>query len=380
MEISIAERREHAIRFHIAASRGAQEVWVESSEKLSGCGGNAALAIALPAAIAAGEALKVAAPVSPRIAGRLGELAAIYAAWIPLWPPHRALGEVPVAVEEVGEGEAGGGGGPASMLFYSGGLDGTYSLGKHYHPITHLTAVHGFDIPLGSRFEAVAANLRRTSARSGKQAVVVKTNVREFSDRYAAWAMYHGAALAGVALLHEPGEAIIGSSYTYADLHPWGSHPLLDPLWSTAHTRIVHDGCEADRLQKIVFLKRTHPELLSHLRVCWQGGAETNCGHCEKCIRTALDLMLAGASEDCESLPRTVSPAQIRKLDLGAGYLFWRHFPESGLPRELRAAAASVVSNHEYGLPPFDGSLGSRLRRYRAAFRRSAGAVRALGK
>ena len=38
---------------------------------------------------------------------------------------------------------------------------------------------------------------------------------------------------------------------TYAHLGPLGSHPLLDPLWSSEDVELVHDGCEATRLDKL---------------------------------------------------------------------------------------------------------------------------------
>ena len=55
---------------------------------------------------------------------------------------------------------------------------------------------------------------------------------------------YHGAALAtvGHALADVLGEVLIPGSYAEADLHPWGTHPDLDPLWSGSAVRFVHDA------------------------------------------------------------------------------------------------------------------------------------------
>jgi hypothetical protein len=71
------------------------------------------------------------------------------------------------------------------------------------------------------------------------------------------WKLYHGAALAAVALLFQDrlGKILIPPTYSYADLLPWGSHPLLDPLWSTEQTTIEHEGCEATRVEKAAYIQ-----------------------------------------------------------------------------------------------------------------------------
>jgi hypothetical protein len=56
-----------------------------------------------------------------------------------------------------------------------------------------------------------------------------------------------------------------------------------------------------------------HPALVDALRVCYQEGAEgANCGHCEKCVRTQLELRVLG-------LPTTAaSPSPMTPDDLEA--------------------------------------------------------------
>src|SRR5699024_362216 len=42
-----------------------------------------------------------------------------------------------------------------------------------------------------------------------------------------------------------------------------------------------------------------------NLRVCFANRTDTqNCGQCEKCVRTAINLRIAGAGDLCTSFPR----------------------------------------------------------------------------
>src|SRR4029078_454714 len=80
-------------------------------------------------------------------------------------------------------------------------------------------------------------------------------------------------------------------------LGPWGSHPLLDPLFGTSALRFVHDGLGASRARKA---RPTRPTELArrHLFVCDNpnpGDPLPNCGRCEKCLRTMTELLFAGA-------------------------------------------------------------------------------------
>lgn len=213
--------------------------------------------------------------------------------------------------------------------FFSGGLDSFYTLLKHQSEITHLILIHGFDMWLeDERLRAlVSKELNNVAARLGKPLIEVETNLRDIGDEYLDWGLhYFGSGLASVALLLSPqfAKVYIPSSETYAHLEPCGSHPLLDPLWSTEQTSIVHDGCEATRAEKAAMV--SHSDVaLSSLRVCYQNlldrdqnherSTRYNCGHCEKCLRTMLNLRAAGALERCTTFERTLDPAEVARID-----------------------------------------------------------------
>jgi hypothetical protein len=204
--------------------------------------------------------------------------------------------------------------------FFSGGVDSFYSLLKHSDHISKIIFVHGFDIPL-SNYELrkiVSKELNEVSKEIGKELIEVETNLREISDQYIDWIHYFGSGLASVAqLLSSMFKRIyIPSSETYAHLEPCGSHPLLDPLWSTQHLEIIHDGCEATRIEKVRKIAQ-YEIALKKLRVCWENKENAyNCGVCEKCIRTMISLSAIGALDNCSAFNSKLDPHIVSQIKI----------------------------------------------------------------
>ena len=188
--------------------------------------------------------------------------------------------------------------------------------------LTHLIFVHGFDLPLDSELRQPAAlAAREVAAALGLELIEVETNVRSLIDRYVSWELCHGAALASVGLLFQERfrKILIPSTHSYADLTPWGSHPLLDPLWSTELTEFVHDGTHATRVEKCLAVADSDIAL-RHLRVCWENrDGRYNCGECEKCLRTMISLAAAEALERCGTLPHRLDAEAVAAMPLGSG-------------------------------------------------------------
>src|SRR5262249_54154050 len=154
----------------------------------------------------------------------------------------------------------------------------------------------GFDIHVGRSnsdlFPLVLESSHEVAQALSREVLPVTTNIRDFTDAHVDWGIYHGAALASVALALQPmfRQMHIASTRAYDRLIPWGSHPLLDPLWSTESLALSHDGCEARRLEKVQLIAGS-PIALSTLRVCWENPDNAyNCGRCEKCLRTMIAL------------------------------------------------------------------------------------------
>lgn len=204
----------------------------------------------------------------------------------------------------------------------------------------------------------------------------------------------HGARLAAAGhLFHTLSRVSIASSYFAGDLFPWGSHPLIDPFFGSSSLDIRHEGIHRRRQETVRDLL-DWPEILPLLMVCGEAPIDPrqiNCGRCEKCARTLLELDLAGSLEEATSFPRRALTAE--DLDaLSPNYsvfTFWRDLTEAlgaSARNDLAAAAHRVAdraARHRDWLEErgwkgrvrrFDRvSLGGRLAGARNAFRRVRG-------
>ncbi len=204
--------------------------------------------------------------------------------------------------------------------FFSGGVDSFYTYLKNRGEITDLVLVRGFDRILN--LDAVYRQARERNAEvaraGGKRLREVVTNVRRLSDPMVDIGLYHGALLAAVGhvLGASLAKVLVPASYAYEQLYPWGSHPLLDPLWSSERLALVHDGCEADRYEKIARQIAGSDLALRTLRVCWELNGDYNCGACEKCLRTMVGLLLAGALDRCTTFARPLTGDAVARLRL----------------------------------------------------------------
>jgi hypothetical protein len=122
---------------------------------------------------------------------------------------------------------------------------------------------------------------------------------------------------AGLALLVGPalGTVLLSASELGTSPRPRGSHPALDPLWSTNRTRIVHVGADRERSEKVRRIARDQ-WALDRLKVCWQADTPRNCGRCSKCLVTMTLLHAAGALERCDRFDSVLTAAAVRAIAL----------------------------------------------------------------
>jgi hypothetical protein len=196
----------------------------------------------------------------------------------------------------------------------SGGVDGLHMLMQNrriYHRsdpgyIREALFVHGFDIgkrasdPEYERFRMALRRLEPVAAEAGVRLIPCRTNLRHLPSKPDFWASRHnGAALAAVghATILGLGFLFIGASHHVSRPVPMGSHPAVDGLFSSQRIAIIHDGGRFSRLEKVRDLV-SWPTALEALRVCparlEDGG---NCGKCEKCLRTRLELLAVGVEQ-----------------------------------------------------------------------------------
>jgi hypothetical protein len=246
-------------------------------------------------------------------------------------------------------------------LFFSGGVDSCYSLLKHQDEITDLVFVRGFDLEPGNKplCDRVAARLREVADAFGKRFVEVETTIRDVLDPFADWcSASHGAAMASIGHLLYPafGKIYMAAPHTYANLFPCGSHPMLDPLWSTEGLEFVHDGCETMRVEKVSMVA-TSDVCLRHLRVCWRNtDGAYNCGKCEKCLRTMINLRINGTLERCSVFDRPLSLRRVARLNVTdvdtRSYVIenLRALEESGVDPALQRALQRVLRKPKWWL------------------------------
>lgn len=156
-------------------------------------------------------------------------------------------------------------------------------------------------------FQNVVNAVKTMAEDAGLKLIQVYTNayahLRDLDPDFSFWRFeYHGSFLAAIAHAFAPrlSVASIASTYDFANLEPWGSHPLLDPLYSSSNLKIRHENAALSRLEKTKLVGEWDTAL-KHLRVCnekasYQEG-NYNCGNCEKCVRTMMAFLSLGLLE-----------------------------------------------------------------------------------
>lgn len=314
------EREEGIWRAAISIGARTDTVWVSTSDLPLATHQDALLPIALEPAMTIGGTLELPAGLSPLLRSSTTKIQDVLRSWAgaPGIPPLER-----VVIETSDRARAAPAAGRGVGAFFTAGVDSFYTMLKHRDEITHLVYVDRLDVAVDrpALRRASLEHVRAAAAACGKSLVEVDTNVREFSDPQVTWELYHGAALAVVALLLSPGlsKVYLPSSFSIDALEPWGSHPSLDPLWSTEEMTLVHDGAEASRQSKLAALAE-HPEVLPWLRVCWADPRATagayNCGRCKKCTRTMLGLWQAGVLGEAPSFPNELDLKCVARVDL----------------------------------------------------------------
>lgn len=267
------------------------------------------LACLTPLAATLGEPLTIDVPVDPLLLKNTRSLVKIWKNWYP--GMHLIPIEAPTMLPVDGDppGKTG--------VFFSGGVDAFFTLLRHEDAsrswdrtaIDDLIFVWGFDIPLDrpDGFERTRRAMELVAKELGKNLVIVATNLKTTRlQRDAEWGpVWHGSGVAsvGLALERRYAQLLIASTYSYLNLAPWGSHPLTDPLLSTARTRIVHDDPAYSRVEKTELVARSDVAWRT-LRVCWNSKSDRNCSDCNKCFRTMATLEVLGVLDRCTTFDR----------------------------------------------------------------------------
>lgn len=280
-------------------------IWVDVPETFANdvsVSGNPWLVAMLPIAASTGEDIQLAIPVDALLLENLRGVLAIWREWYP--ELHEIGIDCPAANYE--ETKA-----TRTAAFFSGGIDSYFTIARRMPgntfglpvvgEIDDLLTVWGFDVGVydAAEFLPMAKILSSAAQRVGVNHAIVRTNLRDsiavFKRSWGPLTFGVGLAFIGLILEQRFREVVLGSSYPFGSLVPWGSHPMLDPLFSTSSLRIVHDGASFTRIGKTNVVAKL-PEVAMALHVCQASGVE-NCSRCEKCYRTMVALDILGQRE-----------------------------------------------------------------------------------
>lgn len=271
-------------------------------------------------------------------------------------------------------------------LLYSGGIDSLASLLRHREAVGGIVAVWGADVELEDRrlwdrlevvraAAPVAEGTRRVVVRSNLRAGIDELRLNRDFDRLFTgpdwWGgIQHGLALTTLAVpvAHAlgSGRVMIASSHSTGFDGAWGSKPGLDELVRWGGGVTIHDSYDLNRQDKLdlhvaPWLRAGQPLTVP---VCFQpnrGSVDINCLRCEKCIRSASGLLVAGVDPALAGLPVSHATLQRWRADVIGGRVSispavafqWQSI--SGPARDRAAAGSSTgPSGYTAWLGEFD--------------------------
>jgi hypothetical protein len=304
--------RDHTIRFIGLVERESPpgefevsfEFTVPNEPFLGGADADPFAAAMLMPCMQSGEPLDILPPISPRLLFNLPRIRDIFHTW---WP-H--LARIPIRAHPRSTRSRSGP--DRAATFFSGGVDSFYSLLKYQRgtetlpvPLSHLIFMRGVENKLewGRGVGETERWINDIASAVGVSCIVGETNIRTSLQAPKVynpeWEKYYfGSDLAGIALALSSVMAYvcIPSAFDYNHLVAHGSTPLVDEMYSTENTYVLHDGSECSRANKIAKIAEWDASLvLNYLRVCHMNyGGAFNCGQCPKCVRTAIPLQVLG--------------------------------------------------------------------------------------
>ncbi len=149
---------------------------------------------------------------------------------------------------------------------------------------------------------------------------------------------------------------MFGSSGSIGIPMLWGTHPLLDPNYSSTNVEVRHDGLQLSRLQKTAIIS-DWSAAMEILQCCWQNeGIPTsiNCGRCGKCQHTMIQLAALDKLEKAHTFPHVeITPQMIddgalqNNYDMGLFQECVEHFARRGRADLVEAIHKRIRRYHD---------------------------------
>jgi hypothetical protein len=206
-------------------------------------------------------------------------------------------------------------------FFFSGGIDSYAVLCANredfapQHPgyIKDGIVIFGLELEERKQFDHLLKMLSKTAESFKVTMIPVFTNIyliyrqEDKVNHFTFWNdKFHSAALTSVAhVLDKRLHTVsLGSTHDIPNLIPHGTHPVIEPNYSSSLLRVKLEGVNLSRFEKTKLIAK-YPSALDNLRVCncaWKSNTHgLNCGVCNKCVRTTLALEALGKLKDNKS-------------------------------------------------------------------------------
>lgn len=269
-----------------------------------------------------GKPLIVHGALSQKVMRNMHEL---LLAWS-LWRPH-LYKMIEIVPDRILDKRLGSGTREKAISAFSGGVDATFTAIRHTntltqstrYPLTDVLMVHGFDVDVHNKsdFQQLVARVKPLIEDLNIGLRIIRTNSRDL--KLQDWEDSFALELAGCLhmLSDEFQYGLIGSSEPYdALVLPWGSNPATDYLMSGDDFSIIHDGAGFSRTDKVAEIIN-HKLACKTLKVCYEGMDQSNnCGRCEKCVRTQLNFLAAGAQSMPACFPSAFNVNLIHTIEV----------------------------------------------------------------
>jgi hypothetical protein len=209
--------------------------------------------------------------------------------------------------------------------FFSGGIDAISMLrtNRLNYPLEHPRSIKDGILVYGilkgedenePSFQYVLDGVSKMAEDAKINIIPVYTNayahIRDLDPDFSFWkGEFHGSFLAAIAHIFAQRltTVSIASTFDLANLIPWGSHPLIDPHFSSNNLHIRHEDVALSRLEKTKLVAEWDVAL-KNLRVCNEKDSyrygNHNCGKCEKCLRTMTTLLALGVLDKTATFPQ----------------------------------------------------------------------------
>ncbi len=322
--------------------------------------GTSFLCFAILPAMVAGEDIDLNDfSISKRLFSQINKIQKMYLDWF----PHLNLHKIKVKKYKLVDQERSKTKKIASL--FTGGVDSFDTIlqnrrSREKDKINSILYVFGFDVHFKDKeLEGkVKKYLDNVAESLSLETIYLRTNLRKFTEKVILWDYVLAAVFASVTHLFEGyiDKLYIPSTTDNKHLFPDGSHPKLDPLFSTKGLKIIHYGSERSRIEKIVKNITTSEVALNNLRVCWLNyGGKVNCSVCEKCVRTMIGLEVVGVLDKTKTFDKGLTDDQLSNLRINKPTL--RHFyaellEEAKKPKNK--VSKKIIESLESALKKFD--------------------------